>query len=145
MQFYSVSVQLGGDRNHTVTNKGPVSVAEIAVLRAVHGDASVSDFRYLTTDTKGFDRAEHLEYLRRRYGQATPGEVNRIVDTLFGPHGKLPTSLQAIGIDPKAEAAKLREAAAEAAAAAEKLEAETGAGEGEDDEFSEFLPDEEAA
>lgn len=140
MQFYTVSVMLAGDRNQIVSNKGPISVAEIAILREIHGAESVFDFRP-APKPEGYDRGEHLEQLKVRYSNATPGEVNRVVERLFGPLGKMPTTLQSIGVNPAAEAAKLRKQAEEAAAAAAKFEDEVAevAGEDEEDDFAEFV------
>jgi hypothetical protein len=123
MQYFNVSVQLGGDRNHVVTNKGPVSVAEIAVLQAIHGRESVSDFRAVEV-AKPLSHRELREELTRVYQNAMPmSGGDKIVDKLFGPHGALPTTLGHIGIDAQGEAKKLRAAAKAAEAAAKKLDA----------------------
>lgn len=143
MNLYSVSVMLGGDRNHVVTNKGPLSVAEIAVLKAIHGADSVHDVRLyqhpadadpLETPTM----PELREQLRLRYQNALPAGNDPIVDKLFGPMGALPTTLADIGIDARSEAAKLRAQAAVAQAAAAQLESHDETS-GEDADFKAFL------
>lgn len=127
MNLYTVSVQLAGDRNQVVTNKGPVTVAEIAVLKVIHGADSVGDIRLYRHDPDRdplpeITQAELREQLRLRYQNALPAGNDPIVDKLFGPMGALPTTLADIGIDAKSEAARLRAQADAAIAAAVQLE-----------------------
>lgn len=129
MNLYTITVVLAGDRNHVVTNKGPVTVAEIAVLKAIHGADSVQDIRLYKHDP---DRdpievptmTELRDQLRLRYQNALPAGNDAIVDKLFGPMGALPTTLADIGIDAKSEAQRLRAQAEATIAAADQLEAQ---------------------
>lgn len=128
MNLYTVSVMLAGDRNHIVTNKGPISVAEIAVLKAIHGDSSVNDIRLYSHPNHAdplpeVTLGELRETLKLRYQNALPAGNEPIVDKLFGPMGALPMTLADIGVDAKSEAAKLRATAAAAVAAASLLDA----------------------
>lgn len=126
MQQYLVDVQLGGKQAH-VQSKKTVTIPEIAVLRAVHGPSSVTvvgkasePAQTRTPDDRRIPRTvtEERERLRRHY-QGTD------VDTIFGgPLAPLPTTLRQIGVDPGAEAARLREQAAQHALAASALEEE---------------------
>lgn len=139
MNYYTVTVQLGGDRNQVITNKGPVSVAEIAVLKAIHGADSVSDIRLYKHDPDRdplpeMSMAELRELLRTRYHNALPAGNDPIVDKLFGPMGALPTSLADIGVDAASEAARLREQAKAAEAAAAQLEAHAAETDGPSEE-----------
>jgi hypothetical protein len=151
MNLYTVSVMLAGDRNHVITGKGPVSVAEIAVLKAIHGETSVYDIRLYrhAEDAEPLPElslAETRDQLRGRYQNALPAGNEPIVDKLFGPMGALPTTLADIGIDAAAEARKLREQAkaAEAAAAQLDSQAETALSPEEEAELNAFLGEAEA-
>jgi hypothetical protein len=129
MNLYTVSVTLAGDSRHIVANKGPVSVPEIAILKAIHGDSSVQNIRLYkpgpgAAPPPSMNVAELRESLRLRYQNALPGGNDPIVDKLFGPMGALPTTLDEIGIDAKAEARRLREEAKAADKAAEQFDAE---------------------
>ena len=104
MQLCDVDVCLAGDRNHVVP-KRKVSVAEIEVLRAVHGDDAIQNIK-----PRGQERrstAEELDRLRRLYrgNVATEAGLSRgIVDQVFrGPRPSLPTALKDIGLDYKGE------------------------------------------
>jgi hypothetical protein len=129
MNLYTVSVMLGGDVNQVVANKGPVSVPEIAVLKAIHGDSSVQDIRlYEPPPGRSMPApqtaSELREELRLRYQNALPAGNDPVVDRLFGPMGALPTTLEEIGIDAKAEAKRLRESAKAAEKAAQQFDNE---------------------
>lgn len=149
MNLYTVSVMLAGDRNHVVTNKGPITVAEIAVLKAIHGESSIYDIRLYRHPADAdplppINQAELREQLRHRYQNALPAGNDPIVDKLFGPMGALPTTLADIGVDAKSEARRLREQAAAAEAAATRLEAaeeesDLGISAAEDAEMRAFL------
>ena len=128
MQFCSVSVRLSGKPNHVVSNKR-VSVPEIRILQALHGADAVLDIVPLElVDTTS---EEERERLKKSYEPAQVEEQRNLVDRVFGPVGALPTTLAAIGLDPRAEAKRLREKAQSLAAAADKMdEMEAGQDEG---------------
>jgi hypothetical protein len=98
---------LAGDRNHVVHKQG-VTVAEIEVLRAIHGEDSVSDVQPVKQDSR--KHADELARLRRIYRRKLPGPDNsgskNIVDLIFpGPRPNLPATLKDIGLDyPKEKA-----------------------------------------
>jgi hypothetical protein len=143
MNLYTVSVQLAGDRNQVITNKGPVTVAEIAVLKAIHGSDSVNDIRLYRHDPDRdplpeMNQAELRDMLRQRYQNALPAGNEPIVDRLFGPMGALPATLADIGVDAKSEAAKLRAQADAAIAAATQLESQPEEGEPSAEERAEL-------
>lgn len=150
MNLYTVSIQLAGDRNHVITGKGPVAVAEIAVLKAIHGETSVYDIRLYRHPADAeplpeLSLAELRDQLRSRYQNALPAGNEPIVDKLFGPMGALPLTLADIGIDAAAEARKLREQAKAAEAAAAQLDAQEAALSPEEEaEFNAFLAEDEA-
>lgn len=129
MQIVSCSVRLKGSLNHVVTNK-IVSVPELRILRQIHGVDAIQDVKVLRTDAN-FDHENHRIELQRVYEQginSDPEQVGGLVNKLFGPFGKLPTNLIEVGINPKAEAARLRAEAAEKLRVAERMET-AGAGE----------------
>lgn len=127
MQQYLVDVQLGGKSSHIQAGK-TVTIPEIAVLKAIHGQSSVTvtgkvKEGAVTRDPEGRETprttTEERERLRRTYG----GGVD--IDTIFGGSlAPLPTTLRQIGVDPGAEAVRLRAAAAQQAAAAAALDEE---------------------
>jgi hypothetical protein len=99
MQHLNCDVALSGDRNHVV-RKSDITVAEVEILRALHGQDSVRNIQPTRTTTS--DGGALLDRLRRKYRRrmpALPGEKSRcIVDTVFpGPRPKLPVSLADIG------------------------------------------------
>lgn len=129
MNLYTASVMLAGDRNHVVAGKGPLTVAEIAVLKAIHGDTSIFDIRLYQHPADAdplpeMTQGELRELLRSRYQHALPAGNDPIVDKLFPGLSLLPTTLAEIGIDARAEAKRLREQAAAAEAAAKALDAQ---------------------
>lgn len=140
MRQYLCSVALADSPQHIVTNK-LVTIAEIAVLKRVHGESAVRDIRppadKAMRDTDRTD-PEERERLRMIYDTATP-DAEPIVDRLFGPMAPLPTSLRNIGIDPQAAAEEMRRQAEAMAAAAATLAGEDDAPavEDEDDFFEE--------
>lgn len=91
MQRCNVTVRLAGDVGNTVP-KTNVSVAEIAVLRAIHGDESVVDVKATHNDkTPHRDERDRLSVI---YGRP-------IVDKIFpGTFAKLPVSLREIDLAP---------------------------------------------
>lgn len=85
MQTANIMLAIGGDRGNTVP-KYAISVAEIMLLRAIHGEDAVFDVEPL--DTPAMDegmavsnRAE-LNRLRRIY-DAKDADGNRVVDQVY--------------------------------------------------------------
>jgi hypothetical protein len=81
MQIANILLALGGDSGNQVPKFG-VTAAEIAVLRAIHGEDAVTNVLPLSTKDDRTNRGE-LARLRARYGAAQDGEGNKVVDTLF--------------------------------------------------------------
>lgn len=126
MRQYLCSVALADNPQHVVTNKA-VTIAEIAVLRRIHGDAAVRDIRPPADKAlRDVDRTEpeERERLRALYDAPAPGDNEPIVDRLFGPMAALPTSLRQIGIDPAAAADEMKRQAEMLAQAAAQLSEE---------------------
>jgi hypothetical protein len=136
MQFCTVSVAIRGSANHVVTNK-EVTVPEIKVLQHLHGgNDTVRDIRPLRFE-KEFSHDEERQRLRNLYerGNGNGDEVHGLIGRLFGPFGKLPTTLAAIGYDPRQLAAAKRAAAEQALEDAKAIEnAENGDDDLTDDE-----------
>lgn len=136
MRQYLCSVALGDNTQHVVTNK-LVTIAEIAVLRRIHGDSAVKDIRP-PADKARRDVArtepEERERLRVLYDAPAPGDNEPIVDRLFGPMAALPTSLRQIGIDPAAAAEEMKRQAEALAQAASQLADEDEAPVAEDED-----------
>lgn len=140
MQICDCDVHLAGSRNHVV-RKSRVSVAEIEVLRAMHGDDAVLNIQ--PRENKKVASRDELERLRRIYRRQlnTAGVEGRksVVDAVYpGTNPTLPTTLADIGVEytkggnTKKAATKQK---AEAQAAAEKDEVvvgEDGTGPSED-------------
>lgn len=85
MQTANIMLAIGGDRGNTVP-KYAISVAEIVLLRAIHGEDAVFDVEPLETPAmdEGMaisNRAE-LNRLRRVY-DAKDADGNRIVDQVY--------------------------------------------------------------
>ena len=100
MQLVNCDVSLASDRNHVVRKLG-ITVAEVDVLRAVHGSDAVRGIQ--PTRTVSVADEKILADLRRRYRRrmpALPGEGSKcIVDAVFtGPRPKLPKTLADIGV-----------------------------------------------
>jgi hypothetical protein len=132
MQHCTCSVFLSGDQYHKVF-KSDVTVAEIAMLRAIHGEDAVVDIRPTAMGKE--KHAEELDRLRAIYGSSNvTKEGKRLLDEVFpGRAPQLPISLADIGIEygvaegegvalqPKAKAgAKVRAGSAESPAAPPK-------------------------
>ncbi len=104
MQFCDVEVCLAGDRNHVVPRRG-VTVAEIEILRVIHGPDAVQNIQ--PRGNKNVSVAAELDRLRRKYRNnvATEAGLSRgVVDQVFrGPRPSLPTSLKDIGLDFKGD------------------------------------------
>ncbi len=85
MQTANIMLAIGGDRGNTVP-KYAITVAEIALLRAIHGDDAVFDVEPLKDPAmdegvRVSNRAE-LNRLRRVY-DAKDADGNRIVDQIY--------------------------------------------------------------
>lgn len=85
MQTANIMLAIGGDRGNTVP-KYAISVAEIALLRAIHGEDAVFDVEPLETPAMDegvvvSNRAE-LNRLRRVY-DAKDADGNRVVDQVY--------------------------------------------------------------
>ena len=85
MQTANIMLAIGGDRGNTVP-KYAISVAEIALLRAIHGEDAVFDVEPLETPAMdegvvASNRAE-LNRLRRVY-DAKDADGNRVVDQVY--------------------------------------------------------------
>lgn len=94
MQRCSVTVRLSGDVGNTVPKTG-VSVAEIVVLRAIHGEDAVVDIKATHNDKT--PHREERDRLSVIYGRP-------IVDKIFpGTFAKLPVGLKEIELAPPAE------------------------------------------
>lgn len=131
MQHVKCYVYLGGDRNHSVLLES-VSVAEVVVLRALHGDDAV--FGITRTEMKKTPIKDELDRLRVKYDPSgiTDGGL-RIVERLFpGSNPKaVPINLSDIGDfadeADEADARAQAEADAAVAAAAKKAKAKAPA------------------
>lgn len=101
MQTANIMLAVGGDRGNTVP-KYAVSVAEIALLRAIHGEDAVFDVEPLETPAMdegvaATNRAE-LNRLRRVY-DAKDADGNRIVDQIYpGAAARVFSSLDEIDL-----------------------------------------------
>jgi hypothetical protein len=92
----NILLALGGDAGCTVPKFG-VTAAEIAVLRAIHGEDAVIDIEPLGT-VERTNRAE-LDRVRAIYGRATDGNMNSIVNFLYpGAAARVFESLDELGI-----------------------------------------------
>ena len=80
MDIASITLSLGGDDGNTVPKFG-VTAAEIAVLRTIHGEASVKDVEP-SGEISRSNRAER-QRLVDVYGQARFGNDKPVVETLF--------------------------------------------------------------
>lgn len=126
MQFCDVSVRIGGKTTQVVSSKR-VSVAEIQILRAIHGEDAVVDI--VPKENRAVSSAEERERLKRTYEPAQVEEQRNLVARVFGPVGPLPQTLTDIGIDPQEEAQRMRERARDLADAAAALDAAEDQGE----------------
>jgi len=98
MQVCNCTVRLGGSMLNTVPKKN-VTVAEIVVLRAIHGgEDTVVNIQPIKNDKR--PHAEELQRLIDRYGA-------KVVTNMFpGAHPKLPVDLVDIGVNRGGEAPK---------------------------------------
>lgn len=95
MQHVKCSVYLGGDYNHKVFLPD-VTVAEVVVLRAIHGDDAVVEIQP-TRMLRGDSHEAERERLRRTYNRR-----DKVVDRVFpGAKADLPVNLKDIGVSAK--------------------------------------------
>lgn len=99
METANVLVALGGDKGNTVVKYG-VTAAEIAVLRAIHGDDAISDVDP-TGDVVASDREER-DRLSDLYGRALDHTGRQIVGAVFpGVGARLTERLADLGLVPE--------------------------------------------
>lgn len=104
MKLYTCSIDLNGDRNHVV-NKSSVTAAELLVLQAVHGAASVHSIRK-DPGEPNMKHADLQEMLSRKYGRTKAGPENDrrpvLVRVFPGWPNRpdFPLDAKAAGIDP---------------------------------------------
>jgi hypothetical protein len=98
MQHCSCTVYLGGDLGHSVW-KADVTVAEIALLRAIHGEDACQDIQ--PTFMAKTKQADELERLRALYSASNiTKEGKRMVDEVYpGRNPTLPVNLSDIGVE----------------------------------------------
>ena len=96
MQHASCTVALNGDITYTV-HKPDVTVAEIAVLRAIHGPDAVRDIQPTYMDKR--PHAEERERLTLEYGNAKDHDDVTIVSKVFPSFSQLPVTFRDIGLD----------------------------------------------
>lgn len=149
MRQYFCSVRIGGSTQHVTANK-LVTIAEIAVLRKLHGNDAIADIRpakgadgapLLGANEDGRPRsdAEERARLAHIYDIKLPGdESSPLITELFGPYGSLPRSLREIGVDPNEAARALREQIKNMEAQASALADEEDAFADEDAAFDEL-------
>lgn len=107
MRFYTCRINLDGDVRHVVQKRG-VTAAEIQVLQAIHGRASVYDIA-VEPQQKSRDSTPHKEVgelLDRRYGRVRVGPDNNprpVLPQVFPgwPNVKFPRDADDAGIDPE--------------------------------------------
>lgn len=123
MRFYTVNVNLAGDRNHVVVKPG-VTAAEILVLQAIHGGASVTNIKL--DKSEGIDSTPHADIitaLASRYNRARDRNSEppvAVLPRIFPgwPNVKIPADVKAANISADYMAGNKSESEAEAIAAA---------------------------
>lgn len=130
MQHCSCMVFLSGDVYHSVW-KDDVTVAEISLLRAIHGEDAITTI--VPTFKANTKVADELDRLRNLYGQSNVSkEGKRLVDDVYpGRNPVLPTSLSDIGVDVLEEQPKAPAPKAEKAGKQNASDALLGGGDGE--------------
>jgi hypothetical protein len=97
MQLATVEVRLSGSRENTVV-KDNVTVPEIVLLRAIHGNDSVNNIQPTGMDKR--PHAAEYERLKKIYGTAKDEKENLILDKLFPGHNPVfPVTLADIGLE----------------------------------------------
>lgn len=125
MRQYYVDVRVGGSQNHVVTNK-LVTVPEIALLRAIHGNSDVFNLRP-GPDVEDFSEDMERERLHAVYERSNIADQKGLMERLFGVNGRLPVTLRDIGIDATAAAKQAKADAAAAKARADAMEEQAAA------------------
>lgn len=99
MELVDCTVRLGGSLQHTV-RKHNITVPEIVVLKAIHGDDAVVEMVLLDKIAKRSNAAE-LARLSQVYEPMGEKDVNKgLLRSLFPGHAPaLPRTLSEIGID----------------------------------------------
>jgi hypothetical protein len=93
MQIVNCYVNLAGDRNNVV-HKRNATVAEVMILRQIHGGEAVTDVKPVRNDRRA--HATEIERLRGIYNRR-----GSVVDQVFpGANPKLPTNLKDLGLEP---------------------------------------------
>ena len=87
MKLANIMLAIGGGRDNTLPKYG-VTAAEIAILRAIHGEDAVFDVDPTAVDAKNdYDRPrtnrEELVRLKAIYGKAQDGNGGAIVEGLY--------------------------------------------------------------
>lgn len=80
MEIANALLALGGDAGNTVM-KYEITASEIAVLRSIHGEDSVTEIQPLSTIKRG--NRDEIARLHALYGNAMDGSQNSIVGQLF--------------------------------------------------------------
>lgn len=155
MQTANILLSLGGDNGNTIMKWG-VTAAEIAVLRAIHGDDSVNDVEPVGNVSRS--HREERARLIAIYGGAKNAEQRPIVEGMFpGVAARVFENIEELDLDesmfkstsrlsapareeksfdPETPPLTQEQIDAEKAAA-DEAEAEEGAGDDIDDEHSE--------
>lgn len=96
MQHASCQIALNGDITFTVV-KPDVTVAEIALLRAIHGADAVRNIEPTFMDKR--PHAEERDRLAREYGNAKDHDDKPYLPQLFPGLSPLPVTFRDIGLD----------------------------------------------
>jgi hypothetical protein len=97
MQIANIILALGGDQRNTVPKYG-VTVSEIAVLRAIHGEDAVTEIEPVG-DIKRTSR-EELTRLKDAYPKTDPAGKNIVMTDLFPGGSRAYETFDDIDIDP---------------------------------------------
>jgi hypothetical protein len=82
-ELFDCEVRLGGNINHTVTLKG-VSIYEISLLRAIHGEDSVPSRDMKSVGVKDIDSLDEMHRLSRKYANTSDAmSGKRLVERTF--------------------------------------------------------------
>jgi hypothetical protein len=121
MQTVNCVVAIGGDQGNTVPKFG-ITIAEVAVLRAIHGPDAIIDIE-LAGDVERGNRDERLRLLKEYVARDEDGKL--IVENLFpGVGAKVPEDLEDLGLPE--ELMKPLERASQKPAKRGKAQAEAG-------------------
>lgn len=97
MQRANVLVALGGDRGNTVPKYG-VTVSEIAVLMAIHGNDAVTEIEPLEDDGGKFDNRAELARLLETYKGRDESGVQHVTKLFPGAGARLFEELGELGL-----------------------------------------------